>query len=544
MRTEVPPPRPPAITGEKCLLAAFALTAIIQGLIVVRTSVITRDGVLFIGYAQSLTVRPVEIMRGMDQHPGYPALILASHWAGARFLSHDAVQSWVVAALLVSGLCGLATVLLLWRFAKSVFDARVAAVAVFIFAALPLFRDNAATTMSDTPHLLFYLLAVCLALEGIVRRRFWWFPLAGAASGIAYWIRPEGLSVALVTAALLLFYVLTRTGRLFWLSCMAGVLVAAGAVALPYAALKGSLTAKKHVTILLSSRALAPNRSAAEIRAAAPDGTPQARIGIAGFLAQSPAGPGLKKPSVGLMFMKAALAIGNKLVQGLRHIFLLPLAVGLFAPGHRRAPAEWRVAVPALAGFHVMLLFVLFFIGGYLSERHTIPLVALAMPWIASGACYILETMAPFVPQHRAVGQRLGPEWSWVLLGFLLVIPMIPRSIRPLYGQWAPLVNAARWIRATASPGDAVLTNSTYVGFYANIRSEVIHEGSALPKLQGPDGRLAYRFAVFYTADQDFKREWLEKMSPFYETLHLDEGAGTPGEFTMLIAKPVQAPPP
>lgn len=148
---------------------------------------------------------------------------------------------------LVAFACGLLSVWVVWRLTRDLFDVEVANVAAFVFAILPIPRGNASDALSDTPHLLFYLLATWLACSAIVNGRLLLLAGVGLLSGIAYWIRPEGLEVAIVAIACLLWHAIGA----HWgvrRTALAGVALAGMTliVAAPYALLAGKVTSKQH----------------------------------------------------------------------------------------------------------------------------------------------------------------------------------------------------------------------------------------------------------------------------------------------------------
>ena len=81
----------------------------------------------------------------------------------------------------------------------------MANLAAFTFAILPLPRANASDGQSDTAHMLLYLTAAWLASSAIVSGRLLPLAAAGLASGVAYWIRPEGLEVFCVALVCLVW---------------------------------------------------------------------------------------------------------------------------------------------------------------------------------------------------------------------------------------------------------------------------------------------------------------------------------------------------
>lgn len=500
-----------AAPGRRYLIAALALTALIQIGLALSSSAVADDGLTFIKCSRAFARAPTATMREKDQHPGYPVMILAGRWIAARFVGEEGVWSWLYGARLVSGICGLLSVPVLWLLARRVFDARVAGVAAVIFAGLPLFRQNAADALSDTPHLLFYLLGAWMAAEGLVRRRFWWFPAAGLASGLAYWIRPEGFSVALVAAAVLVLWAVThRTmSRRRALACLVGLLLSAAIVATPYIYVKGAFTTKKKITAVFWR----------EPRVQVPV-TPPAT-------AQEPPGaePAVGKPSApgfrGHAFLEGCVVLVAEFLHRLRYVLALGLVFGLLAPRRLRAQAAPGFLLGSLAAFHVMLLLWLYSTREYISYRHTMPLAALAMPWIASGTIYLGGAAATVLATARPLfwSRSPSPRLRRCVLGLmvgLLVLAMLPRSLRPLRRQRLPLLRAGSWVGERTVAGDRVLSNSSHVLFYADTPGRLIGPGDAIPEVQVFDDGPPYRFVVLDVRSGGSRKDWLAQLARRY----------------------------
>jgi len=224
------------------ILAVLAASGL-QVMLAARAWTISVDGTLFIDYARELAIDPLEAMRAHDQHPGYPAMVVACRGMVQLLGLQGELTPWIVGAQVVSGLCGVLSVLVLWFWTRGMYGSAIANIACWVLVLLPLFRMNAVEAQSDTPHLLPYLLAVWLATAGIKSGRPAYWIGAGLASGAAFWIRPEGLEVPLV-AGLLLCCPGEITFRRRAL-CMAALVVSTLAVAAPYCVLAGKFTSKQ-----------------------------------------------------------------------------------------------------------------------------------------------------------------------------------------------------------------------------------------------------------------------------------------------------------
>lgn len=357
------------------LLASVGLAAALQTLIVCRSPEVARDTATFVSMARGLG-NPRATFAASAQHPGYPILIWTVH-GGRSAMSFDdesradEIAGWISAARVASGICGVAVVVVLWFLARDAFGPRVADVSAFLAASLPTLRRNAADGLSDAPHLLFYLLAAWLLWRALVAPRWGILFAAGAVSGLAFWIRPEGLCVALVGGAWSAVGLFRSGGRTR--AAINVLLIAAGAAALvlPYVLISGKLTDK----IVQKPR------------------LPTALKLSVADLSLNPPLPNISEPrATGFVWSTqkvwaASVDVARLLPSRLAECFgilLVPLGMALWAAW--RPPYAWRSGAiyGSLVVAHIALAVFLVFVGGYLARRHLHPPVALLLPTAAA----------------------------------------------------------------------------------------------------------------------------------------------------------------
>lgn len=501
------------------LLGALLLAAALEIVVGLRSPIIAKDGMSFIRIAEALQKDAGETLQVEDQHPGYPAMIVAAHLVVGGLPGLDEFESWILAARLASGLAGVASVAVVWLLTRRLFGQRVADVAVMLAAAWPLLRQNASDALSDTPHFLFYLTGVWLTCEGLARRSARWFAAACAVSGLAYWIRPEGLIVGL-TAALLLLVQLWRVEKVGpWraISKVAAIGMLMGAIAAPYWLMAGKVTSKKNP--------LAHLPSALEIAAKGITQTP-------GVLSEPLPGAKLpdeiERPDSLLGAVAAAFyELGKEIAQGFYYLFLIPLFAWLLAPSRLRPhfAATWMTTV--LIFCHMGMLVLLFVTSGYVSHRHVIPLVGMMLPGTSAGVVWLADRLAERWPiwmskvrlSNIQILQVRSSQQVLRIMVLLMVVGLLPKAIKPLHTVYAPLVEAALWVKEHARPGDHVLATSGYVRFYADMKGLLL--GPEVPNLPiglalAPKSR-PWSFIVLEVDARKFDRQQLCNAPPGYE---------------------------
>jgi hypothetical protein len=517
-------------------LAAILLgTALLQAILLVRLPTISADGVTFIRIAKALATAPLATMHAEDQHPGFPALILVTTRAlqACGFTSDP--QAWMAGGLIVSFIAGILSVAVVWCFAREMFDATIANIAAVGFAVLPVPRAGAVDSQSDTPHVLLYLFAAWMASTGLANGSLRRLALAGLSSGLAFWIRPEGLEVALVAMPFVLWQAF-RTPWPWRKSSLALVAVAGVAfvVAAPYMLLASKITSKQllffkenpapsYIERLAEAEAAEEAAEAQETTAAVP-----APVVVAAPTAAAPAvtapvaaavpapavdgdpeySPALVSSLIGLAFA----AFINCICQGLKFVFIPFYLLGDVALVWRR-PAGIQIAFLATLGVtHIAILMSVYVFSGYIAHRHTIPLVGLAMPFAALG-----------LYQSSAVVARWFRIQPWHLAVPALAIccmVVLPYTLRHLNREFIPVMEATEWVQARLAPGSGIVCNSPYPGFYsgrpiAELKPLSPTLNEAL--LKAPDAR--YDYAIVHVNAHDYRPEWLEQLAPYYHVV-------------------------
>jgi 4-amino-4-deoxy-L-arabinose transferase-like glycosyltransferase len=509
------------------MVLAVAVAAALQLAVVARSPSVTADAIIFSAVSKDLAASPIETLRKYDQHPGFPAMLLAGARTVQALGDHRDPESWMLGGQLVSFICGLASVCVVWFFARDLFGMAAANLAAFIFAVLPVPRSSASDALSDTPHLLFYLLAAWLASTGISKGRI--LPLVGAglSSGIAYWIRPEGLEVALVALAWLIW-----TGfREDWGVRRLGLATAALAgtaliVAGPYYVLAGKVTSKqlpfakaRAASLIAELKQPKPSDAAvppqAATAASAPAATPA--IAPAPVAAGAPTEPSKHAGSTRSWrpLAKAFMSFVNSGIQGFKWVF-----IPFYLLGHielfRRRPDWLRLEfIWTLGVVHIGILLTVHLLSGYIAHRHLLPLIALAMPCTALGVIYVGKLLA-----NRLGGRTTLATLATVGLAAAIVVPY---TVRPFSREFEPVIEATRWVQTHAAPGTGIVSNSPYVGFYGTLPVAVLgHTTTSVDEaLSVADNRAHYDYVVLHVGAHDYRPEWLAQVETKYRPIQV-----------------------
>lgn len=520
---------------------ALLLAAILQGIVAWRSALIARDGIDFIRYAQNLPREGRQLIRIKDQHPGYPLMVLGSSVLARPWVMPETTL-WIVAARIPPMLFGLGSVIVVWLLTRRLFDCWTADLAALVFAAMPIFRQNAADGLSDSPHMFCYLLAIWMTCEGLTRLSWPWWVGAGAASACGYWIRPEGLLVACVAGGTLLLVFVAWRGREWRRLALCGTALAATVAlcALPYPIIAGKLTSKQNpyaqqqprVPYLVNealhdsavekaeedahqtAEQVAPLESQPPAtQQAEPTGPPltPAPAVVAAAAPVPPAAPPQPEIKASLVFKtlgRALYEFGDEIMRGFRFFFLVFYAIGYLEFRHRTLDIKVFVFVYALAILHIMMLLGVFCMSGYISHRHIMPLVALAMPWVAMGIIYTADIF------RRLAHLPVSSAALALVLTIVSCAIVIPRAVRELHPGFLPALNAAQWIAAHSRSEDHLLSNSKYVSYFSNRPTVMLNDRTpTISAALAQAGAAAdYHYAILDLAEEGYQPAWLDEL--------------------------------
>ena len=377
----------------------------------------------------------------------------------------------------------------------------------------------------------------------------------GAASGIAYWIRPEGLSVALVAFACVVARgVYDRWG---WrrIGLAGGVLAGSTlAVAAPYVVLAGKFTSKQlqfakvepgptYIETLAEVKpAQAPSPpvvdspQAAEPTATAPQEADGPSTAAAPIVVAAPAASvaptvaaeaGLERRYslrlVVRVLRKGIATLFGSILQGFKFVF-----IPFYLLGHlellRRKPEWFSIGfVVAQGAVHIAALLGVFVLSGYIAHRHVLPLVALGMPVTGLGIIYLADHLPGFI--------RWTADYRQWVVAAVCAAMVLPYTLRPFCREFIPVIDATHWVEAHAAPGEGIVSNSPYTGFYGRLPVTMLDHsaGCLADALRLAPTPARYDYVVLHVGAHGYKPEWLTEVEPHYRQVQMFPDPGTGG---------------
>lgn len=450
------------MAGRRYLLAVVLLASVLHAISISRSLLPAQDGLKFIRVARQFQQDPwPDVVRETDQHPLYPALIAAIEPV-IRLPAGTGPDTWRIAAQTVAALASLAILFPLFGLTRSLFDERIACLAVAIYALLPVPAEVGHDTLSDSLSLLLILMSLRWGALAIRSGSWRWALTAGLSGGVGYLARPE---VILAPAALGLVWVFTWTrSRKFRAALASPALPAMGLSALVfvggYALVKGQVSEKlalRHGAALGSQPvAIRP------VPQLLPRGLSDRRLDF------SPKEDAeripIRSPLKALRWIASewwdelCWGFATMTIWGLvRQRFILGLC-GDRDPA--RPGRSERLVLAVFAGVFLVALLRHTASLGYLSSRHTLPLVLISVPWAAAGTFVCCRGLGLKLPWSRRVAWTTGIVTSSVIVAILAVYQLRPGHPT----RWGHLA-AGRWLAKYAQPSDVVLDTRGWARF-------------------------------------------------------------------------------
>jgi hypothetical protein len=451
-----PPEDGVSLKADSIHISILLAVAFCVGIYLIGTTVlIAKDGITFIEYAGNFETSPVETMKREYQHPGYPFLIFIAHKITEITKYGSSMRSWIYSAQAAALVFRILTVVLLYFFGKKIVGKRFSFWAVLILILLPAPAEYGSDALSDWPHLFFLSAGFLLLIFAATSGKWWLFGFSGLAAGMGYLIRPECAQVVVFGSfwlGLQMFWSKRTLSKYKAAVAMAlllfGFLVATG----PYMRLKGAIFPKKQLVQLPSNIEVCEQKLQIS-----PNGAY-----TAGFAPSDIAG--------------AFGKLVERISETLMWFFIPALLTGMYKHFRRRSWCEpEKFFIIAFIAFNVLIMTLLHCKFGYMSRRHTLPLVVMTIFYVPVG----LEALASWLGEKFS-GKTNSNFWFMVLVIVGIAI-CCPKLVRPIRAEKQSYREAARWLAGNTDEKDIIAAFDTRIGFYSG-RKSIQYSGVILPK--------------------------------------------------------------
>ncbi len=442
---ELPGPGP---TLWPWLLALVLVTAGLRVVQIARTETTTRDSISFVRVAWKLHTLPLgQALRTSEQHPLYPALVLAASPLTRALHPDDLPLAMSLACQYTSCLASVALAVVLFFLGRELFTPAIGFWGALLFQILPGPGRLMADGLSEPVFLVLACTALVASVRGLSGKHPAWFALAGLCGGLAYLTRPEGLIIPSACLLVLVWW-RVRTGKLSFTPRAALLLVPLLAVSMPYMVTIGGLTRKPAAEFALDpdkwkkEGLFKPVKQETKAAVASPlpfalwwfgpDVTPDMRWGWA-FKALL--------HSLGEPFFHAGLAL---------------VLLGLWVYRRRISEEPGWALMLVLGVVLTALCYRVAQSNGYLSARHVILLTAAGSFALVAG----LVAVGGLLWQAR-------PAWGGLAAVLLVAGLSLPKLLAPLHDGRGAFRAAGEWIARNAQPGDRVWDPYAHAYYHA-----------------------------------------------------------------------------
>jgi hypothetical protein len=338
---------------------------------------------------------------------------------------------------------------------------------ILILILLPYGAEYGSDALSDWPHIFFLSAGFLLLVWAAVSEKWWLFGFSGMAAGAGYLVRPECAQVIVLGtlwSGLQVFWSrrsMRKHRAVFALALLlAGFLITTG----PYMRLKGAVFPKKHLFQIVLDRQSSWVYEK-EIQVCSKN------ICAAGIMPSDVAG------ALGKLVQR----IGETLMW----FFVPALLIGMYKHFGRQSWYEpERFFVITFIILNVLIMILLYCKFGYMSRRHTLPLVVLTIFYVPVG----LEALASWLNEkfskilERLFAVRTDTNFWFSVLLIIGIFICTPKLLRPIRIEKQSYRDAALWLAKNTDEGDIIAVPDIRIGYYSGRSRSIEYNGRAIPK--------------------------------------------------------------
>jgi len=447
-------------------LAILLVIALGIGIYLISTTVvITKDGVWYIQEAGKFSS---DLQDVNDDLPfGYTFLIFATHKLVASLRGSSSLFTWIYSAQSITLLCRLLSLIPLYFIGKLLVGSKRSFWAILILIILPYPAKFVSEIIREWPHILFLSSGFLFLIWGAKQGKCRMFGATGFAAGLGHMIRPE-------CAQLIIYGALWIFIRLFSpkpgmsrpkLLCALSVLIIGFVIpAVPYMTARGQFLPAKLKALI----------SPADLDESEEIQKPETNSGNDAFTASSAPGK----------IVKAIDELAGAMSENLMYFFVPALLIGIYFRFRKQSSTTEieRFFVPAFVVLNVVMLIALYYSWGYISRRHSLPLVVFTIFYVPIGLEVSAGWLANRFSKSRAASEQDRRLWFFILLITGMVICM-PKLLRLSGSDKQGYRTAAAWLKENTDREDLIAVPDSRITFYAE-RKGLIYDDAPLTRAE------------------------------------------------------------
>lgn len=459
------------------IVSLLVLGLAIHGWLFAKTTVNARDGLSFTRLAlqlespkriatpelQSPTI--VDVLKKAEQPPGYPLAMLiiskivrAASPITAEPGNHADAQlgeKMLLSGQIANCTAGVLLTIPMFLLGRLIGGRFVGVMGAAFFQVLPVAAHVTSDTLSEGCYLLGLTTSLWLGCRGLRRCGIGNFLAAGGVAGMTYLIRPEGLLVVIAIAAVTAWMGISRvwTSRQV-LGCLTALGVGVALVAAPYMMMIGGLTNKPSGKGFMQET-LGQERKPIWMND---------KAGVGAIKGPELFAKWIDANTVGTAG-RVAFAIGAVATETFKSAHYLPIlfaGFGIFAlrKRFRIDPAITLIGMLLFLNTGLLLAFATKI--GYVSERHTLPLVMILCPLAAEGLLALAMVLSKW-----GMSSIIEPRRDRWLLALAVFVIALPSVLRPLHETRIGFKHAGQYLADVYQVGDIIIDPFSWAEFYA-----------------------------------------------------------------------------
>jgi hypothetical protein len=410
----------------------------------------------------------VDVLQKAEQPPGFPATILVVSKVISTFTSksnESLTMQELGERMLLSGqisccVGGILLVIPMFLLGRMLMNRFVGFAAAALFQCLPVAAHVTSDCLSEGWYLTGLMTALWLGARGMRRTGLGNFLAAGLVIGATYLIRPEALLLVIAISSVIAWQAISKKwAKSQSLICATALLVGVAITSSPYMLTIGSISNKPSGREMLNNGADFVN--------------PKQNLKVHNDLKpiQQNANASLfamwatEKSIFGRVVFACSAVFRETAKSG--HYFIVFLAtLGMLTLRKRIMADPASLLFVALAGFNSLLLLLLAAKIGYVSERHTLPIVAVLCLFAAASVEVVIRLLSVKIDITKI---------RWMILAVLMGISL-PMALRPLHQNRIGLKMAGEFLGTVFKDGDAVVDPFSWSEYYAGITVSKVHK--------------------------------------------------------------------
>ena len=432
--------------------------------LIATTTLISKDGMSYIGYAKGLEISPLQVIRDSTGYaprlytPGYPFLILMIHKLTALFANTTTLASWIYSAQITALLCRIFALIPLYFIGKELVGGKQSFLAMLVLVILPYPARYGSDAIRAWPHILFLATGFLFLIWAAKYKKWMMFGAVGLIAAMGYIVRPVCAQLLLystmwITFSLLLPKHKSRISRTKLLGGLALLIIGFTVVAGPYMKARGEILPNRFKQII---KYFVLNSQENNIH--------QPETFIPTHLEYT-AGLSIQKDNVS----KALIALISRISDSLMYYFMPALFIGMYYYFRRKPKNEAMFFIAAFFLTNVAMVILRYCMHPDLSKRYILPLIAFTIFFVPLGLQIlgrIIDGLLCKTVCKNDISEEGAKKWFLILLVIGLII-CLPKLLRPLHSDKNGYRLAANWLKENTTKEDVIIVPDKRITFYA-----------------------------------------------------------------------------